>query len=94
MVTSVDGHGPNEDGEVSFNLAGNKFVKTDSNGHLTTSDTGGETVTKKVITNVTWNSSTNRFDIDSENWEFEDGLLKSVTTNAQTHIATVTYTGT
>lgn len=92
-VTSVDGHEPDSEGAVSFNLAGNKFVKTDASGHLTTSDTGGETVTKKVITNVSWNSSTNRFDIDSEQWEFEDGLLKSITANQQTHIATVTYTG-
>lgn len=37
-VKSVDGHTPDEDGNVSFGLEANKYVTTDEDGHLTTND--------------------------------------------------------
>lgn len=37
-VKSVDGHTPDESGDVSFGLDANKYVITDSDGHLSTTD--------------------------------------------------------
>lgn len=37
IIASVDGHQPDTLGAVDFGLTGNKWVKTDANGHLTVS---------------------------------------------------------
>ena len=39
IIASVDGHQPDALGAVDFGLTGNKWVKTDASGHLTTSQT-------------------------------------------------------
>jgi hypothetical protein len=103
VATSVDGHAPGEGGAVSFGLANGKWVKTDADGHLATTDEtpiaidttqySPKTVTKKVVTNVVWNGTTLVY--KSENWQFVKGVLVNVTANNDTVIDTpVAYSAT
>lgn len=90
----VDGHQADSDGIVNFGLAGNKWVKTTADGHLaTTNDTpiavdtsqySPQSVIKKVVTDVVWNGTTLSY--KSENWRFVNGVLVSVTANADTTV--------
>lgn len=101
FVKKVDGHSPNTSGEVSFGLAGSKFVKTDTNGHLTTTDDKVITVgssdspvngTYTVVKSVTWSSP--NIVIARDQWKFVNGVLVSVTAMANATIGTTVYTGT
>lgn len=38
IAVEVDGHQANQDGQINFNLANSKWVKTSADGHLTTTD--------------------------------------------------------
>lgn len=95
----VDGHTSDQNGSVSFNLAGDKYLKSDAYGHITTTndtpiaiDTSQYTPVnvsnKKVITEVTWNGTTLKY--SSENWTFVNGVLVSRTTNNDTTVDTPT----
>lgn len=99
-IKSVDGHQADENGAVSFGLAPDKYVKADASGHLT-SYSGtllevpeGKTPFNgafKCVTNVTWNGT--QLVIASKNLEFTNGVLTSASDNANTTIATTTYSG-
>ena len=103
VAMTVDGHEANINGAVSFGLANGKWVKTDGDGHLTTTDETPiaidrtqytpKTATKKVVTAVEWNGTTLKY--KSENWQFVNGVLVNITTNADTTIDTpVAYSAT
>ena len=101
FVKQVDGHSPTPSGEVSFGLAGSKFVKTDGNGHLTTTNDKVITVgssdspvngTYTVVKSVTWSSP--NIVIARDQWKFVNGVLVSVTAMANATIGTTVYTGT
>lgn len=83
VVKSVDGHSPDSDGAVSFNLNADKYVKTDANGNLATTndqpitiDTSQYTpvnVNKKIVTDVTWTGT--KLQYKYQNWTFVNGVL-------------------
>lgn len=98
VVTSVDGHSPDNNGAVSFGLTASKYVKTDSNGHLTTtndnvislvSSYNPQSVSLSVITSVTWSGT--QLVKASKTLQFQNGVLVGVADNANTYINTVTY---
>lgn len=101
FVKKVDGHSPNTSGEVSFGLSGSKWVKTDANGHLTTTSDKVPTVSSSdnlysdsitVVTAVSWAS--NQIQITKKTLVFKNGLLTAINNATGNNIATVTYTGT
>lgn len=103
VAMEVDGHQADTNGVVSFGLANGKWVKTDGDGHLTTTDETPiaidtqqyqpKTVTKRVVTHVVWNGTTLVY--SSENWQFVNGVLVNVTVNDDTLIDTpVAYSAT
>lgn len=51
VVTSVDGHQPDSNGAVSFGLTASKWVKTDSSGHLTTTNESVASFSSTPVTN-------------------------------------------
>lgn len=100
----VDGHeaSTGESGsEVNFGLAANKWLKSDAQGHISTTndqpiavDTTQHqpvTATKTVVSSVTWNGT--QIVISRENWQFVNGVLVKVTSGTQQTINTTTYTG-
>ena len=96
-VQSVDGHTPTN-GAIDFGLTGSKFVKTDSNGHLTTTNDKVVTVssndnlitgTRQVVTNVSWNGT--QIVIASQTWTFTNGVLTNTVNNSNATINTLTY---
>ena len=98
VVKSVDGHNPDNNGAVSFGLTVSKFVKTDSNGHLTTTNDNvisvsnsytPQTTNVDVITAVSWNGT--QIVKESKKLQFQNGVLVSVTNNSNTYINTTTY---
>ena len=98
VVKSVDGHNPDNNGAVSFGLTGSKYVKTDSNGHLTTtsdnvisvsSSLSPQSTSLSVITAVTWNGT--QIVKQSKTLTFNNGVLTGVSDNSNTYINTTTY---
>ena len=99
-VKSVDGHTPDANGAVSFGLAGSKFCRTTSDGHISTTSANviylpsGTTALSQgqfsVVTGVTWNGT--QLVVTHRNFVFENGVLKTANTQANTTIATVAYT--
>ena len=96
---TVDGHASNANGEVSFGLAGSKWVKTDASGHLTTTneepiaiDTSQYTPVnvsnQKVVTDVTWTGT--KLQYKYQNWTFVNGVLVSRSSEATYDIDTPT----
>lgn len=79
----VDGHTSDSTGAVSFGLSSGKWLKSDSNGHITTTnddpiaiDTTQYTPyngTKKVISNVSWNGT--KLTKKWSTWTFVNGVL-------------------
>ena len=97
VVKSVDGHNPDSNGAVSFGLTSNKYVKTNSSGHLTT-DANNDVVTLptntskisdtvKIINMVHWTGT--RIQIQSRELTFVNGVLTSTTTPVNSYIETV-----
>lgn len=83
-VKSVDGHGPDADGEVSFGLAGGKWLKTDAAGHIATADEEPVAVgsqytpfsgTLDVVVDVKWTGT--QLQKVVQEWTFENGVLVS-----------------
>ena len=99
-VTSVDGHSPDSNGAISFGLAASKWVKTDSSGHLTTtndnvvtiaSNQTGQSYTLDFVTDVTWNGTA--LQKKMRRLVFSNGVLTSVQTETTSTIDTpVPYT--
>ena len=99
VVSTVDGHLPDANGAISFGLASDKWVQTDSNGHLTTANTtpvtlpSGTTGRSGLVTFVTglaWNGTqlvASRITIT-----FTNGVATSYTIPAEQTINTVAYT--
>ena len=96
---SVDGHTSDSSGIVSFGLAGNKWVKTDASGHLTTTNdtpiaidtshyTPVDASNQKVVVDVTWNGT--KLQYKYQNWTFKNGLLVSKSNNFTQDIDTPT----
>jgi hypothetical protein len=84
---------------VSFGLAGNKWMKTDAQGHIATTndqpiaiDTSQYTpvnvTNQKVVTGVTWDGTNLKY--SSQNWTFVNGILVQKTNNNDTTIDTPT----
>lgn len=84
-LITVDGHDNTENGEVNFNLTPSKWLKSDTNGHITTTDetpiavdsqytpyTGTET----VVTAVDWTGSQLRK--TTKTLQFVNGALVAV----------------
>ena len=100
MVKSVDGHTPDANGAVSFGLAGSKFCRTTADGHISTTSANviylpsGTTALPQgqfsVVTGVTWNGT--QLVVTHRNFVFENGVLKTANTQANTTIETVAYT--
>lgn len=83
-VKSVDGHGPDADGAVSFGLAGGKWLKTDEAGHIAAADEEPVTVgsqytpvsgTLDVVVDVKWTGT--QLQKVVQEWTFENGVLVS-----------------
>lgn len=98
-VKEVDGHSPNAQGAVSFGLTASKWVKTDSSGHLTTtndtpvsipSNKTGKTTNITLVTGVTWNGT--QLVVARTQLNFTNGVLTGTTSQSNTTIATVAYT--
>lgn len=99
-VTSVDGHQPDSNGAVSFGLTASKWVKTNSSGHLTTtndnvvtiaSNLTGQSYTLDFVTDVTWNGTA--LQKKMRRLVFSNGVLTSVLTETTSTIDTpVPYT--
>ena len=98
-VTEVDGHSPDAQGAVSFGLTASKWVKTDSSGHLTTtndtpvsipSNKTGQTTNITLVTGVTWNGT--QLVVARTQLNFTNGVLTGTTSQSNTTIATVAYT--
>ena len=98
----VDGHTSDSSGNVSFNLAASKWVKTDANGHLTTTNDTPVTVDTsrytpvttstpiKCVTGVTWNGT--KLQYKYRNLTFVNGVLVTLGNETTTDIDTaVTY---
>lgn len=100
LVQTVDGHSPDSSGDVSFGLTSDKFVKTNSNGHLTTtndkvvtiaSNLTGRSSTFTVVTDVVWNGTT--LQKKTRSLTFSSGVLTAVGGETTTTIDTpVPYT--
>ena len=80
----VDGHTSDLSGEVSFGLAGGKWVVTDADGHLATTNdepiaidttqyTPVNVANQKVVTGVKWNGT--KLQYKYQNWTFVKGVL-------------------
>lgn len=99
-VTSVDGHQPDSNGAVSFGLTASKWVKTNSSGHLTTtndnvvtiaSNQTGQSYSLDFVTDVTWNGTT--LQKKMRRLVFSNGVLTNVLTETTSTIDTpVPYT--
>ena len=98
VVFSVDGHSPNANGAVSFGLTASKWVKTDSSGHLTTtndkvvtiaSNQTGQTTNVTLVTGVTWNGT--QLVVARTQLNFSGGVLTGTTSQTNTTIGTVAY---
>lgn len=97
VVETVDGLAP-IDGDISFGLAGDKWVKTDAQGHLTTTndtpitiDTSQYTPVSQnvtLVTNVVWNGTT--LQKRTRQLTFENGVLVTVGNETTTTIDTPT----
>lgn len=87
-VKSVDYHFPDDNGNISFELATDSLVKTDGAGNLTTI-AGGTNGTISVVSDVTWNGT--QLVISRKNLEIEDGLIMRTSEGTTTRINTVTY---
>ena len=101
VVKSVDGHSPDTNGAVSFGLTASKWVKTDSSGHLTTtndkvvtiaSNQTGQTTNITVVTGVTWSGT--QLVVARKQLNFSNGVLTSTTNLTNTTIDTVAYSPT
>ena len=101
VVSTVDGHSPDENGAVSFGLAASKWVKTDSSGHLATtndtpvtlpSGTTGQTGSMTFVTGVSWNGT--QLVISRVTITFTNGVATSYTTLANQTIDTVAFSTT
>ena len=98
----VDGHTSDANGEVSFNLAASKWVKTDASGHLTTTNDTPVTVDTSrytpvttstpipCVTGVLWNGT--KLYYKYRNLTFVNGVLVTLGNETTTDIDTaVTY---
>lgn len=85
-VQSVDGHSPDSNGAVSFGLTGSKWVKTDSSGHLTT--------TNESVASFASSPTNNRIVITSGTSGGLTTLNASGTTATVTVVTSVTWNGT
>ena len=97
-VKEVDGHSPDSSGSVSFGLTASKWVKTDSSGHLATtndsvvsvpSGTTPQSVSSmNIITDVVWNGTTLRKKYRTAT--FTNGVLTSIGSETTSTIDTPT----
>lgn len=85
-VKSVDGHSPDSNGAVSFGLTASKWVKTDSSGHLTT--------TNESVASFASSPTNNRIVITSGTSGGLTTLNASGTTTTVTVVTSVTWNGT
>lgn len=95
---TVDGHSSDSNGDVSFGLTASKWVKTDSNGHLTTTNDQPVTVdtsqytpqstTLTAVTAVHWNGT--KLQYKSKPLTFSNGVLVTVGNEQTTDIDTPT----
>ena len=93
---SVDGHTVNSSGEINFGLHPNRWLKTDANGHIHTTDETPIAIDPQqytpqsgiftVCTGVTWNGTALKY--KSENWTFVNGVLVNIASNSDTTIDT------
>ncbi len=83
-VKSVDGHAPDTDGAVSFELPGGKWMKTDAYGHIATADEEPIAVdpqytpvsgTLDVVVDVKWTGT--QLQKVVQEWTFVNGVLVS-----------------
>lgn len=97
-VKSVDGHGPDADGAVSFGLAADKWLKTDGAGHIATADETpvalpsgktGVSQTVDVVTSLSWTGT--QLVAGNAAITLTNGVVTAVATKANTVINTVTY---
>lgn len=95
-VTSVDGISP-VNGAINFGLTASKWMKTDANGHIsTTNDTPiaipsgytGQNSVFSVVTNVSWNGTT--LQQTKRQLTFKNGALVTVGNETTTTIDTPT----
>ena len=98
FVKQVDGHGPDANGAVSFNLTGNKWVKTDGSGHIATTDetpislpsgTTGQTTSLTVVTGISWNGT--QIVATRTQLNFTNGVLTGTTSQSNTTINTISF---
>lgn len=97
-IKQVDGRSPDAYGDINFGLQQNAWVKTDWQGHLTTttdqpvalpSGTTGQSATITVLTGLSWNGT--QLVASRSNLTYTNGVLTGVASASNITINTVAY---